>query len=1337
MLNIIDKNERGSTVTENSKKFKSNVSNSNSSSGILEKSNTAASQNVTSSGSGDSEDKGDEPKMNLNKTESTENELPSVPNKEIPTNEINGNKKELKQSNGLNKSSKSNGNDIAPTLKTNAPTKPPIPLLKGSLTYSVDQSRHAIRGYWHYENAEGAPKQRFEYLRNLPEGEDVTKLPVDGEYHGSFNIVHVHVNNKGKRKERNSMILETGVKIKFSKKEDKLYDVKGEGRNDYGTFEIYGTATKVEYEGDLSYDIVLRKNYLTTAVGVNEKKSKKKRKHEALNGDLEPAILPPPSESYPTNVICLKGKLSRKIVDDGGPQVIHRIEGMWSGGLDKLLEDPENLKGDCNPFDYEHRCSGQSDVFPLSGRYTGWFLLNRDLGDKVEKITVQERDVTLKFKKNNEGYYNVEGRGMNGFGKYTITGSLSKDDELTIFRHFQPVKQKAPKARHSLPKHSKITPPGGLAAPKLPLGRSNAAQLDLPKLSLNDVEAPDDSENPPAAMKPLDSGAFSVLSRGVLKIDVDGQHSCTGKWAISRDQFEEKKGSNFMFGLKSTDAIAAGKKMKGDVDDDKEEKTAAETTTSYNAIVPDFSSFPLDSDLYYGHFRMKRGSTKFTTIRDQQIVLKFRKNSVGSYNVYGLGVNELGKFDLVGTFLPRGEGSGQIELYRIYHPAQPTGATPRPISGKQLLTPSELSTARKQPGGRASLPGHIQKHHKLSKTRDSDSSSDDDSKRHGYSDPPVANLKSNSILPKSSSLVQSLPTSSISPLPAGLNQRTSSRQVKVPSRLEDDDPKALHSKIMERCSQVLRYLTERDAFAFFAQPVDPLALGIPTYHEVIKNPMDLGTIQKKMQANEVENHSEFGRLVRLVFSNAMTFNEDVTHRVHQNAKDMLSLFNQKFRDIEKEGEKLEELLKREKRGSKTDREAKRREKEASKEARKKQREEQRLKRKREKEDKQKGDKGKSKRPKFDDDGDYVPRSEFNSVVRDLRSMKKMLDLIVSQFASTGVKLEIPQEEEIIVEDSPRKEAKSMTTHKTSKSTKPKSVEEMPLSREEQIELTETINELPEDKLQGVMDILHEDMDVLGDDEEIDLEIDALKTSTQRKLQRYVRQSTKSKSKASKKKTTSTPVPKKQEPKKVEAVAEDNSDSDSDSSHGRGTKGEKSRLDEPPLKKEDDVFGHKDDADSDSDDSEFNGEFNFNNFKATNDDSDNNDASDDEDNDIADARRMLQNQSEKAKQVIEREKRVQKNAELEKQKRMKDMASQRDQILEQRKQEEAEEARLEEEKKKEADEAKKKTRDEFRNMRDNTNQEIDLELERKLMRDYEYNYGGDGSGSASPGSDFGF
>merc|ERR1712127_486002 len=128
-------------------------------------------------------------------------------------------------------------------------------------------------------------------------------------------------------------------------------------------------------------------------------------------------------------------------------------------------------------------------------------------------------------------------------------------------------------------------------------------------------------------------------------------------------------------------------------------------------------------------------------------------------------------------------------------------------------------------------------------------------------------------------------------------------------------------------------------FAFFAQPVDPLALGIPTYHQVITNPMDLGTISKKLQANAIESHTEFAKLVRLVFNNAMTFNVDVTHRVHQNAKDMLALFNQKFREVEKEGEKLEELLRKEKRGGKSSREAKKREKEASKEARKKLREE--------------------------------------------------------------------------------------------------------------------------------------------------------------------------------------------------------------------------------------------------------------------------------------------------------------------------------------------------------------------------------------------------------------
>jgi hypothetical protein len=54
---------------------------------------------------------------------------------------------------------------------------------------------------------------------------------------------------------------------------------------------------------------------------------------------------------------------------------------------------------------------------------------------------INGRDVVLKFRKNDAGEHNVEGKGSNVFGKYTITGSLTADN-VTIFRHFQPRKLK-------------------------------------------------------------------------------------------------------------------------------------------------------------------------------------------------------------------------------------------------------------------------------------------------------------------------------------------------------------------------------------------------------------------------------------------------------------------------------------------------------------------------------------------------------------------------------------------------------------------------------------------------------------------------------------------------------------------------------------------------------------------------------------------------------------------------------------------------------------------------------------------------------------------------------
>ena len=53
--------------------------------------------------------------------------------------------------------------------------------------------------------------------------------------------------------------------------------------------------------------------------------------------------------------------------------------------------------------------------------------------------------------------------------------------------------------------------------------------------------------------------------------------------------------------------------------------------------------------------------------------------------------------------------------------------------------------------------------------------------------------------------------------------------------------------------------------------MDTVALNIPNYNEIVKQPMDLGTIQSKLANNEYENADDFEKDVRLVFKNCYLF----------------------------------------------------------------------------------------------------------------------------------------------------------------------------------------------------------------------------------------------------------------------------------------------------------------------------------------------------------------------------------------------------------------------------------------------------------------------------------
>lgn len=58
----------------------------------------------------------------------------------------------------------------------------------------------------------------------------------------------------------------------------------------------------------------------------------------------------------------------------------------------------------------------------------------------------------------------------------------------------------------------------------------------------------------------------------------------------------------------------------------------------------------------------------------------------------------------------------------------------------------------------------------------------------------------------------------------------------------------------------------------FLEPVDTVALNIPHYNDYVKNPMDLGTIQKKINNWEYKSFAEVESDIKLVFFNCYAFN---------------------------------------------------------------------------------------------------------------------------------------------------------------------------------------------------------------------------------------------------------------------------------------------------------------------------------------------------------------------------------------------------------------------------------------------------------------------------------
>lgn len=99
------------------------------------------------------------------------------------------------------------------------------------------------------------------------------------------------------------------------------------------------------------------------------------------------------------------------------------------------------------------------------------------------------------------------------------------------------------------------------------------------------------------------------------------------------------------------------------------------------------------------------------------------------------------------------------------------------------------------------------------------------------------------------------------------------------------------------CHKVLMQLRNHPNAWPFNEPVDPVALNIPDYFDIITHPMDLGTIQKNLEAGDYSTIGEFADDVRLVWSNAQTYNPP-GHQINLMAKQLSSYFNRLFSKIQ-------------------------------------------------------------------------------------------------------------------------------------------------------------------------------------------------------------------------------------------------------------------------------------------------------------------------------------------------------------------------------------------------------------------------------------------------------
>ncbi|XP_063155942.1 bromodomain testis-specific protein [Candoia aspera] len=107
------------------------------------------------------------------------------------------------------------------------------------------------------------------------------------------------------------------------------------------------------------------------------------------------------------------------------------------------------------------------------------------------------------------------------------------------------------------------------------------------------------------------------------------------------------------------------------------------------------------------------------------------------------------------------------------------------------------------------------------------------------------------------------------------------------------------TKPLQYCNEILIEMLSKQHAAYawpFCKPVDVTALGLEEYRTMVKCPMDLGTIKKKMDNYEYKDTQEFAADIRLMFMNCYRYNSP-DHEVVSMARKFQDVFEMQFARI--------------------------------------------------------------------------------------------------------------------------------------------------------------------------------------------------------------------------------------------------------------------------------------------------------------------------------------------------------------------------------------------------------------------------------------------------------